>query len=396
MKRHVLILMLSALSAATVFADSSRVTEKGDATQIEYRATSRAVSNGSEDHFTGSVRAEQLFPTNETAHYSGAYVTFQPGARSAWHLHPAGQHIIVTDGTALTGTRDGRIIRFNTGDTVWCPPGLEHWHGATPDAPMTHLVITGSKDGQNVIWKEKVTEQQYRGAAAKTTEETMMNTNEALNKRQQAIIPIAAFTASGDLDKLKSALIDGLDSGLTVNEIKEVLVQLYAYAGFPRSLNGINTFMAVMKERQAAGIKDQAGKEASPLSPDLNKDEYGAKVRAKLAGLDVIPPPSGYQLFTPAIDTFLKEHLFADIFARDVLSHQERELATISALANLTGAEGQLRFHLGAAMRTGLTAAQMNDFVAVIGTTVGQAQAASAREILAAVMETRPQPGASK
>lgn len=109
------------------------------------------------------MRVVPLFPANPTAHYSGAYVTFQPGARSAWHLHPAGQHIIVTDGVALTGTRDGTIIRANTGDTVWCPPDLEHWHGATPDAPMTHLVITGVRDGKNVVWKEHVTDEQYRG-----------------------------------------------------------------------------------------------------------------------------------------------------------------------------------------------------------------------------------------
>ena len=97
---------------------------------------------------------ERLFPANETASYSGAYVTFQPGARTAWHQHPAGQHMIVTSGIALTGTRDGNSIRFAEGDTVWCPPGIDHWHGATPDAAMTHLVITGTKNGQNVIWKE--------------------------------------------------------------------------------------------------------------------------------------------------------------------------------------------------------------------------------------------------
>lgn len=107
---------------------------------------------------------------------------------------------------------------------------------------------------------------------------------------------------------------------MTVNEIKEILLQMYAYCGFPRSLNAINTFMVVMDERQKNGIKDEPGKEASPLPADMNKDEYGAKVRAKLAGSDHIPPPSGFQLFAPVIDRFLKEHLFADIFARDNVS----------------------------------------------------------------------------
>ena len=154
-----------------------------------------------------------------------------------------------------------------------------------------------------------------------TAEAQTVNTH-ALNPRQQSIVTISAFTANGDPEKLKIALNEGLDAGVTVNEIKEVLVQLYAYAGFPRSLNGISTFMAVLDERQEKGIRDKLGKEAGTLPADLNRDEYGAKVRARLSGADVIPPPSGFQLFVPVIDTLLKEHLFADIFARDNLDIQ--------------------------------------------------------------------------
>jgi 4-carboxymuconolactone decarboxylase len=216
-----------------------------------------------------------------------------------------------------------------------------------------------------------------------------MDVNQALSTKQQSIIPIAAFTAMGDLAKLRTALHDGLDAGLTVNEIKEILVHLYAYAGFPRSLNGINTFMAVIDERQAQGIEDEPGKEASPLPTDMNKDEYGARVRAKLAGWDMIPPPGGYQLFTPIIDTFLKEHLFADIFARDILDFQSRELVTIAALASMTGTGGQLQFHLGAAMNTGLSEAQMQDFIAVLKAKVGQQEAEDAAAILQNVLSSR-------
>lgn len=108
------------------------------------------------------MQIEPLFPPNDTAQYAGAYVTFQPGSRTAWHLHPAGQHMIVVSGVALTGTRDGHIIEFDKGDTVWCPSGIDHWYGATPDKAMTHLVITGVRDGENVVWKDKVTDAQYR------------------------------------------------------------------------------------------------------------------------------------------------------------------------------------------------------------------------------------------
>ena len=221
------------------------------------------------------------------------------------------------------------------------------------------------------------------------TEARTMNAEQTLSAKQRSIVSIAAFTANGDMEKLKASLNEGLDAGLTVNEIKEILVQMYAYAGFPRSLNGIHAFMAVMEERHAQGIKDKLGKEASPLPAGMNKDEYGARVRAKLAGMEVIPPPSGYQLFTPIIDTFLKEHLFADIFARDILDYQSRELATIAALASMSGTAGQLRFHLGAAMNTGLTEAQMKDFISVLNTTVGKSQAESAQEVLAEVLTNR-------
>ena len=151
MKKTILILAVLAF-AATAFAEQS---------QEAYRQGTQKSFKGTAEYFTGDVTVDMLFPPNDTAHYSGAYVTFQPGARTNWHWHPAGQHMIVTDGVALTGTRDGKVIEFKEGETVWCPAGIDHWHGATPDAPMTHLVITGSKDGKAVVWKEKVTDEQY-------------------------------------------------------------------------------------------------------------------------------------------------------------------------------------------------------------------------------------------
>lgn len=216
-----------------------------------------------------------------------------------------------------------------------------------------------------------------------------MEKHRALNQKQESIITIAAFTANGDMARLKAALNEGLDSGLTVNEIKEILVQMYAYTGFPRSLNGLGTFMSVIDERQAKGINDDIGKEAGPIPADLNRDEYGAKVRAQLGGLDKVPPPARWQAFSPVIDSFLKEHLFADIFARDVLTFQERELATIAALATMSGVEGPLSFHLGAAMNTGLTEEQMKAFVSVIKARVGSSEADSTSKLLAEILARR-------
>jgi len=147
--------------------------------------------------------------------------------------------------------------------------------------------------------------------------------------------------------------------------------------------------MEVLDERKAKGIEDIEGVEASPVPPDLDKDEYGAKVRAKLAGRETDISNARWQLFSPVIDTFLKEHLFADIFIRDVISHQDRELVTIAALANMTGTEGQRRFHLGAAMNTGLTDTQMKDFISALRTAVGETQADSAQKILTEVLINR-------
>jgi alkylhydroperoxidase/carboxymuconolactone decarboxylase family protein YurZ len=110
-------------------------------------------------------------------------------------------------------------------------------------------------------------------------------------------------------------------------------------------------------------------------------------VRAGLSGLDTVPPPGQWQLFAPVMDKFLKEHLFADLFVRDVISHSDRELVTIAALANMTGTEGQLGYHLGAAMHTGFTQEQMEDFIAVLRTEVGKAQAESAQQLLSMLLE---------
>ena len=191
----------------------------------------------------------------------------------------------------------------------------------------------------------------------------------ALNAKQQSIIPIAAFTAKGDVEKLKTALAEGLQDGMTVNEIREVLVQMYAYTGFPRSLTGLNTFIALLDERKAQGIHDEVGKDATPLPDTANIREIGTANQTAVIGR----PASGrvYE-FAPVIDTFLKEHLFGDIFSRDVLTFQERELATVSALASLP-AEAQLRSHLNCCLVVGLSEDQMKAFVSVLETKVGKA-----------------------
>lgn len=179
---------------------------------------------------------------------------------------------------------------------------------------------------------------------------------ESLSKKQKSIVMISSYTASGDLENLEKSLNKGLDDGLTVNEIKEILVQMYAYCGFPRSLNGLNTFKKVVDSRKG----DKLGKEGKVLPKDTDKFAYGDNVQYELTGNHL---KGGIFDFAPAIDQYLKEHLFADIFARGVLTYQEREIATISALSSISGLEPQLNSHIQIGKNTGLSDAQVNEIL---------------------------------
>jgi alkylhydroperoxidase/carboxymuconolactone decarboxylase family protein YurZ len=168
-----------------------------------------------------------------------------------------------------------------------------------------------------------------------------------------------------------------------VNEIKEILVQLYAYAGFPRSLNGLGAFLSVMEERQRKGIRDEPGKEASPLPADRSSVQFGAENQTRLVGQVVKGPIYD---FAPAIDQFLKGHLFGDIFQRDNLDWQSRELATIAALASIEGLNHQLQGHYRFGMNTGLTPDQLRACVAVLEASLGKKIGENARAVLEGVL----------
>jgi 4-carboxymuconolactone decarboxylase len=114
------------------------------------------------EHFTGSVQVQELFPAHDPPRTSGGKVTFEPGARSAWHKHPLGQILIVTDGTGWIQQWGGPIEEIRKGDVIWIPAGVKHWHGATPSMAMTHIAIQEQLNGKTVEWMEKVTDEQYR------------------------------------------------------------------------------------------------------------------------------------------------------------------------------------------------------------------------------------------
>lgn len=206
--------------------------------------------------------------------------------------------------------------------------------------------------------------------------------NTELTVKQQKIAEISALTANGNLDKLKTVLNDSLDSGLSINEINEVLIQLYAYAGFPKSLNAINVFINVIDVRKNQGIEDQTGPQATILPSHKSKYEKGKENYAVLFGNPDTHPKARFEEFAPIIEVFLKEHLFADIFGRGILSFKDREIATVAALASMDGTTPQLKAHFIAAMNVGLSQTEAEEIIALIQKQSGPEKAQNASQVL--------------
>jgi 4-carboxymuconolactone decarboxylase len=228
-------------------------------------------------------------------------------------------------------------------------------------------------------------------AGTASQESTDMNATRTasatLSLRQQSIIPIAAFAAAGDIARLNTALEQGLDAGLAINDAKEILVQVYAYAGFPRSLNALGELMKVAEARRQRGVQDRQG--PLPSRPIPKGDALlaaGTANQTKLAG----GPVKGALFdFAPAIDEYLKTHLFGDVFERDNLDWPSRELATVGMLSALAGAESQLQSHMRISMNVGITAAQLDQLTQVLADRVDAGAARRAREALARQLATR-------
>lgn len=207
-------------------------------------------------------------------------------------------------------------------------------------------------------------------------EENMKN---VLNEKQQCMAAIACLEAKGDIDGLTTAINAGFDAGLTVSEIKEALSQLYAYTGFPRSLNALGTLQSVVNSRRQQGKACEEGKDADPMAEGYDALKQGTEVQTKLSG-----KPFTYD-FAPATDYYLKAHLFGDIFARNNLTHAERELVTVSALSGMQGVEPQLQSHVSGARNMGLKDDEIRSIPATLAARVGEVEAWRAAKAIAAV-----------
>lgn len=213
---------------------------------------------------------------------------------------------------------------------------------------------------------------------------------QAMDSKRQHIAEVATLTSMGDLDKLKTVLTDGLNDGMTVGELKEVMVHTYAYCGFPRALRGLQTLVAVLDERKAKGIEDDWGREASPITDTRRKYERGRDILAEISGVPADAPKADYAVLAPEIEVFLKEHLFADLFERDVLTYAERELTTVAVIASLgKGVEPMLKGHMGIALNVSVTPDELRGVLAIVEKHVGRSEADGGRLVLNELLQSK-------
>lgn len=200
-----------------------------------------------------------------------------------------------------------------------------------------------------------------------------------MTNKDKSIVEISIFTAIGNLKELEKSVNLGLDNELTVNEIKEIMVQLYAYCGFPRSLNALGVLFNIVNERKISGKVTEEGRESIPIPSDRNSLVYGTQVQTKIVGMEV---KGGIYDFAPMADRYLKAHLFGDIFGQDILDYRTRELVTVEALASMDGVNPQLQAHIGISKNVGVTDDELNGIIEVLKDKLGFEKANNIKQFL--------------
>lgn len=376
--KNLFIAIMMAISSVTVYAQNAETFRQ------PYPLGDKLSPN---PNFTGEVWLAPLTEKKEL-NLPMANVTFEPGCRNSWHLHKAGQLLIATAGIGYYQEKGQPARRLFPGDIVEIAPGVEHWHGAAPNSWFAHIAITTNPQNNAAVWISPVSDDQYREATTEA-ECRYVEANKVLTAREQAIVTVASYTGKGDLEHLKPALAQALEAGMTINEINEVLIHAYAYCGFPRSLRAIQTLMQVVEERKADGITDVVGREVSIVTDSRNRYERGCDVLAEISGVPTDAPKAGYALFAPTIERFLKEHLFADLFERDLLTCRERELATVSVLAGVGGVEPMFESHAAICMHLGVTPEQLSSLLNIVEMNLGKTYSEPLRKVLNQLTEKK-------
>ena len=249
------------------------------------RKTDRPGYPAPSEHFTGQAFVEPLFSANAPARTSAAFVTFQPGARTDWHVHPLGQTLVVTAGIGFIQFWGGPVQQIAPGDVVWIPPRQKHWHGASQAASMTHIAIQEQLDGKTVDWSEKVGNDQYPAAGSRgqkseppAAPSSAPQTSRAqqllgdiapkladltdnvlfgdvwerpgLAKRDRSLITVAALIAMNRPDQLRSHLDLARQNGVTQDELVEAITHLAFYAGWPSAVSAATVARDVFQQKE--------------------------------------------------------------------------------------------------------------------------------------------------
>jgi len=373
------------------------------------RAGSRPVRPAPPQNFTGSVQVEMLFEALDPSHASAGTVTFEPGARTAWHVHPRGQILIITAGVGRVQRWADPIEEVRAGDVVRIPAGQKHWHGASPQAAMTHIAISEHRNGTTVQWMEQVSDEQYHaqvtsagvappavqppsqpppplpaaspqsgggrpsgalqqkvapGMAALTDDVLYGDVwrRAALSPRDRGLVTITALIAVGKTAPLAGHLGRALDNGLQPSEASGLLAHLAVYCGWPSAVAALEAYDQVYTAR---GVDTEALRAVSPRLPVPASD--GA--RAEAAARELAAAPKFLQLTNDVV--------FGDLWRRPDLSPRDRSLVTIVALAAM-GDEDELESYVKQGLENGLTRAQIAEAITHLGFYAGWSRATKA------------------
>jgi 4-carboxymuconolactone decarboxylase len=363
-------------------------------TLVVTRGGSRPVRQAPADNFTGGVRVEMLFEAVDPSHASGGSVTFEPGARTAWHSHPRGQILIVTAGTGRVQRWGDPIEEIRQGDVVRIPAGQKHWHGASPHASMTHIAITEHRDGTRVQWMEQVSDEQYAGVPegpkggaqaqqganrpsgpvqqriapglATLTDDVLFGdvwSRSELSPRDRSLVTISVLIATGKPAQLVGHLRRALDNGVQPSEASGLLAHLAIYCGWPNAVSALEVYDQVYTARKVDTARLWSAGQRLP-TPD--SDAARAEAMTEDFGATA---PKFVQLTNGVV--------FDDLWRRPDLTLRDRSLVTIAALAAM-GDDEQLVPYLRRGLENGLTRAQIAEAVTHLAFYAGWSKATKA------------------
>jgi 4-carboxymuconolactone decarboxylase len=387
-----MIRLTSALTMLVLIAWTSMEAQ----TIVITRGGSRAVRPGPAENFTGNVRVEMLFEALDPSHASGGSVTFEPGARTAWHSHPRGQILIVTAGTGRVQRWGDPVEEIRAGDVVRIPAGQKHWHGASPQEAMTHIAISEHRDGTVVEWMEQVSDEQYNVPLSPQRSERLADQKQAtgrpsgtlqpriapglatltddvlfgdvwsrpeLSPRDRSLVTVSVLIATGKPAQLAGHLNRALTNGVKPSEASGLLAHLAIYCGWPSAVSALDIYDQVYTARK---IDTSALRTVGPRAPAPASE--AARARAVTEDFGTV---------APKFAQVTNEVVFEDLWRRSDLNARDRSLVTIAALA-ATGDDDQLDLYVRRGVESGLTRAQIIEALTHLGFYAGWPKATKA------------------